>query len=153
MAGPALDGELQVDEADHVEREREAAGVAADRVECGGSEIDSGEYAGGVTGVDSGLLDVLHDAGDDDIGAIAERVDVDFDRVLEEMVDEDGTLLRVLDGFFHVAGDAFAVESDDHGTTAEDVGGADEDRVADALGSGDGFFNAGGDDAGRLRNL
>ena len=103
--------------------------------------------------MDAGLFDVLHDAGNDDVGAIAERVDVDFDRIFEEVVDEDGTLLGILDGFLHVAGDAFAVEGDDHGAAAEDVGGADEHRVADCLGSGDGFFNAGGDDAGRLGNL
>ena len=36
----------------------------------------------------AGLLDVLHDRADVDRLAVAERVDVDLDRVLEEAVDE-----------------------------------------------------------------
>jgi hypothetical protein len=67
IAGPALDGELQVDEADDVEREGELAGVGAEGVERGGREIDGGQDAGGVAGVDAGFFDVLHDAGDDNI--------------------------------------------------------------------------------------
>ena len=33
--------------------------------------------------MDTGLLDVLHDAGDVDIVAIGDGVDIDFDRVLQ----------------------------------------------------------------------
>ena len=47
------------------------------------------EHARGVARVDAGLLDVLHDGGDVRLLAVAERVDVDLDRVLEEAVDED----------------------------------------------------------------
>ena len=43
-----------------------------------------------VAGVDAGLLDVLHDAADVDVGSVAERVDVDLDRVFEEPVDQYG---------------------------------------------------------------
>ena len=90
--------------------------------------------------MDAGFFDVLHDAGDDDVFAVAEGVDVDFDGVFEEVVDEDGALLRILDGFLHVAGDAFAVVGDDHGAAAEDVAGAHEDGIADALGAGERLF-------------
>ena len=38
--------------------------------------------------MDARLLDVLHDGGDVGLLAVAERVDVDLDRVLEEAVDE-----------------------------------------------------------------
>src|SRR5690606_40407489 len=47
------------------------------------------QHAGRVAGVDAGLLDVLHDAADPDVVAIAERVDIDFDRVFEEAVEVD----------------------------------------------------------------
>ena len=47
------------------------------------------QHAGRVAGVDAGLLDVLHDPADPDVVAVAERVDVDLDRVLEEAVEED----------------------------------------------------------------
>ena len=52
--------------------------------------------------MDAGLLDVLHDAGDDHVFRIAERIDVDLDGILEEVVDEHRALLRVLDGLAHV---------------------------------------------------
>ena len=42
-----------------------------------------------VARVDAGLLDVLHDARDDDVLAVAEGVDVQLVGVLEEAVDED----------------------------------------------------------------
>ena len=44
--------------------------------------------------MDAGLLDVLHDRGDVRLGPVAERVDVDLDRVLEEPVDEDAPVHR-----------------------------------------------------------
>jgi len=51
--------------------------------------------------VDPGLLDVLHDAADVDLAAVAQRVDVDFDCVFEEAVDEhrvlgDSSVARVM---------------------------------------------------------
>ncbi len=42
--------------------------------------------------MDAGLLDVLHDAADVDLGAVAQGVDVDLDRILEEAVDQHGML-------------------------------------------------------------
>ena len=42
------------------------------------------EHARGVAGMDTGLLDVLHDRAHIGLGAVAESVDVDLDRVLEE---------------------------------------------------------------------
>ena len=47
------------------------------------------QHAGRVAGVDPGLLDVLHDPGDPHLLAVAQRVDVDLDRVLEEAVEVD----------------------------------------------------------------
>ena len=45
----------------------------------------------------AGLLDVLHDPGDLARLAVAERVDVDLDRVLEEAVEQQRVLLVGLD--------------------------------------------------------
>ena len=48
-----------------------------------------------VAGVHAGLLDVLHHGRDDHLaGAIAQRVDIDLDRVFEEAVDQRGALRR-----------------------------------------------------------
>ncbi len=38
--------------------------------------------------MNAGLLNVLHDAGDEHVLRIAERVDIDFDGVLKEVIDE-----------------------------------------------------------------
>ncbi len=43
--------------------------------------------------MDAGLLDMLHDAGDDDGLAVGEHVDVDLDRILEVAVDQDRAVL------------------------------------------------------------
>ncbi len=40
--------------------------------------------------MDTGLLDVLHDPADVDLGAVAKRVDIDLDRILEEAVTSTG---------------------------------------------------------------
>ena len=53
-----------------------------------GSEY-GGSDARRVAGVDAGLLDVLHHAADDDrAGLVGDDVDVELDRVVEELVDE-----------------------------------------------------------------
>ncbi len=68
--------------------------------------------------MDAGFLDVLHDAADDRVFAVGQGVDVDFEGVFQEFVDEDGAVVRVLDGFAHVAGNGFVVVGDDHGAAA-----------------------------------
>ncbi len=37
--------------------------------------------------MDAGFLDVLHDAADDDVAAVADGIDVEFGRIVEEFVD------------------------------------------------------------------
>src|SRR5262249_29142495 len=85
----ALDGKLQVHETYDVERKRKFACVGTKSVEHGWREIDGRQHAGGVAGVDAGFLNVLHDAGDDNIFAIAEGVNVNLDSVFEEVVNEN----------------------------------------------------------------
>ena len=48
--------------------------------------------------MDPGLLDVLQDAADPRVPAVAERVDVELDGVVEEPVDQDGVLAGARDG-------------------------------------------------------
>ena len=95
--------------------------------------------------MDAGLLDVLHDAADDDVRAVGDDVDVDLDGVGQELVDEDGRVLlagarrqalaaRGLHGRVHEVLEARRLVDDLHGAAAEHVRGAHHDRVADALG-------------------
>ncbi len=50
------------------------------------------------------------------------------------------------------ADDGLVVVGDDHGAAAEHVAGPHEDRVADAVGAGEGLFDAGGERALGLRD-
>ena len=152
--GVALDGELQIDQADDLEREGQFARVGAQSFERLRSRMsDGGQDAGGVAGVNAGLFNVLHDAGDDHVFRVAERVHVDLDGVLEEVVDEYRALLRIFNRLRHVLRDGFGVVRDDHGAAAENVAGADKHRITDALADGERFFHAGGGAAGRLREF
>ena len=47
------------------------------------------QHAGAIARVDAGLLDVLHDPADPRLAPVAQRVDVDLGRILEEAVEED----------------------------------------------------------------
>ena len=90
----------------------------------------------------AGLLDVLHDRADHDVAAVADRVDVDLDRVLDEAVDQ--RVRRDRRGA-HVV----LVVADAHGAAAEHVARAHEHRVADALGRLDGAVGVVRDAPGR----
>ncbi len=82
--------------------------------------------------MDAGLLDVLHDGGDVGLLAVAQRVDVDLDRVLEEAVDEDAAR-RVRHRRAHV----LRPVADAHRAPAEDVRGTNQHGVPDAIGDRD----------------
>ena len=82
------DRELHVEQAAHADALGDREGRVAHPVDLGAAEGDGRQGAAGVAGVDAGLLDVLHDAADVELGAVVERVDVDLDRVVEEAVDQ-----------------------------------------------------------------
>ena len=46
--------------------------------------------------MNAGLLDVLHDRADDGDLAVRDAIDIDFDRVFEKTIDEDGPEVRHL---------------------------------------------------------
>ena len=96
------------------------------------AERDRRQRARGVAGVDAGLLDVLHDAAEVELGAVVERVDVDLDRVVEEAVDEHGVLGLIASvARVDVVAQHRLVVDDLHAAAAEHVGRAHEHRVAD----------------------
>ncbi len=103
--------------------------------------------------MNAGLFDVLHDAADNDVFAVGQRVHVNFSRRLEEMVDQYWPLLRVFDRLFHVAVDGFVVVGDDHRASAEHVRRPHQHGIADPIGIGQGFFDAGGRGSRGLRDF
>ncbi len=53
--------------------------------------------------MNAGFFDVLHDSADDDVFAVGERVDIDFNRVFEKVIDQHRTVVRIFNRLFHVA--------------------------------------------------
>ena len=100
--------------------------------------------------MDAGFLDMLHDAGDDDVGAVADRVDIDLDRVAQILVDQHravaGHLHRGVDIIVELGGPV----DDLHRPAAEHVGGPGQHRIADPLGDRDRLVAAAGDAVQRL---
>ena len=102
--------------------------------------------------MDAGLLDMLHDSGDEHVAAVAERVDVDLDRVREVAVEEQrvlaeygvdlpGLVVRIarLDvrrdqarqGAEEVVLELLLVADDRHGAAAEHVGRTHDEGQAE----------------------
>ncbi len=90
----------------------------------------------------TGLFDVFHDAADVQLVTVEQRVDVDLDRVLQELVDEQRRRQapghhRVGLGFVeravHILFELRVVVDDFHAAAAEHVARAHEHRVADGV--------------------
>src|SRR6185312_3647238 len=127
-------GELDVDQPAHAHALRDGQGGLGDACLHVRAQGDGRQHAGGVAGVDAGLLDVLHDAADVEVGAVVEGVDVDLDGVLEEPVHQHRVVLGDLGRVGDVAFQVGLVVDDLHAPAAQHVGGADQDRVADLVG-------------------
>ena len=95
--------------------------------------------------MDAGFLDVLHDAGNESVLAVAKAIDVDLDGAAEVAVDEQRAVRRhrqlrrlieyggkVRDVAIEIA----EVAQDLHGATAQHVGRTDHQRVAELVGHG-----------------
>ncbi len=113
--------------------------------------------------MDAGFFDVFHHPADEHLaGRVAQRVDVDFDGVFEEAVDQHGALGRQAallaqaaepSQLVHGRAQCGLVVDDRHGPSTKDVAGPYEGRVADALDDGQGMFDVDGGATGRLRDL
>ncbi len=87
----------------------------------------------GVARVYAGAFDVLHDAGDERLRAVADGVDLGLDAV-QVFIDEDGFAGGDRCRFADVTYEVARVLHDLHRAPPEHVAGPDEHRVADALG-------------------
>ncbi len=84
-----LDGELHIHQPDDIERARERDGLPLDLGDRLEAEAVGRQRAGAVAGMDPGFLDMLHDSGDINLGAVGDGIDIDLDRVLQIAVDQD----------------------------------------------------------------
>ena len=79
-------------------------------------------------------LDVLHHGGDEDVFAVAERVGLALERVVQEAVEVERAVGRDADGHRDVFAEHLLVVDDLHPAAAEDEARTDHERVADLAG-------------------
>ena len=99
----ALDRELHVHQAVDVQGLGHHRGLALDLGDHVGRQRVRRQAAGGVARVHAGLLDVFHDAADEDGFTIGQAVHVDFGGVVQEAVQQHRRIVADLDRFAHVA--------------------------------------------------
>src|SRR5699024_12697315 len=115
-------GELDVEQPAHADSLGDRQRRLPDAFEHVLAQGQRGQDAGRVAGVDAGFLDVLHDAADEDLLTVVERIDVDLDGVFEAAADEPGTVDGDVRGRGHVVEQLGAGEGELHHTAVEDVG-------------------------------
>ena len=112
--------------------------------------------------MNAGFLDVLHDAGDERVLAVAQAIDVHLGGVGQVTVDQQRALLRhhqfgraveIAGQSRHIAVELGAVAHDLHGAAAQHVGRPDHHRIADLLGDGARSIRRGGDAVLRLAHF
>lgn len=94
--------------------------------------------------------DVLEHAADDAGFAVAKAVDIQLDRVLEEVIDEHGLVRHDLEGLADHAAELLLAVNDEHAAAAEHEGRTEQHREADLAGEGQGLGLGHGGAVGRL---
>lgn len=116
---------------------RDRLGRFADAVDDLLAERDRRQRARRVAGMDPGLLDVLHDAAQVELGAVVGGVHVDLDRVVEEPVDQHRRLRGDEGRAVDHDRQGLIVVDDLHAAAAQHVRGPHEHRVPDRVRDGD----------------
>jgi hypothetical protein len=129
-----VDGELDVHQSDGGERARDPRGGRDHLRAMLGAEHHGREHGRRVPRVHARLLDVLEDAGDVDLLAVRERVEVVLDGALEEPVDENRLVLARGHGLLERVLDVLDVVADAHAAPAEHVRRSDEEGKPDVTG-------------------
>src|SRR5262245_57705688 len=87
-----------------------------------------------VAAVDAGLFDVLHDPTDHDSLNVADGIDVNFDRILQELIDQDWPVLGHADRLGHITAQGAFVIDNRHGPSTEHKRGAHDGWIANTFG-------------------
>ena len=137
-----VNDELDVEQTDDADAQAQLLGVLQDDtlnlIGDGEGRIDGD----GVTGVDAGTLDQLHDAGDEDVAAVTDGVDLDL-AALDILVDQNGLVLVDLNGGAQVVAQLLLVGHDLHGTATQNEGGANQNGIADLPDGSNAVLNPG----------
>ncbi len=86
--------------------------------------------------MNAGLFDMLHDAANHHHGAVANRINIDLDGVLEKFIDQHRQTGGRGKGPLHIGLQALVIKDDFHGPSPEHIRGAQHHGIADAAGNG-----------------
>ena len=92
----------------------------------------------GVSAVNAGPLDVLHDTGDQDVRAVRDNIHLQLNAG-HVLVHKDGVFNAAGQDAAHVGFGGLAVPGDAHVLAADDIAGAKKHRIAPVLGRREGF--------------
>ncbi|MPM37476.1 hypothetical protein SDC9_84093 [bioreactor metagenome] len=145
-----LNRKLDIHQSDHMEFGGQFGGVNPHLVLKLPAQSHRRNHAGRVAGVNPGGLDVFHDRADHRTLAVGDAVDVEFDRILEEPVDQNRLARRNRFGHFDIVAQILFLVNDDHAAPAQHEGRTDQQRIADAVGHRDRFVDGVGNAAFRL---
>src|SRR5690606_6306265 len=98
--------------------------------------------AGGITGVNTSLLNVLHDTADHNISAVTDGIDIYFDGSIQEVIKQYRAVIGNQHRVTHVAHQFSFVIDDFHGPATQHVRRAHHQRVANLAGRHDAFLVA-----------
>ena len=87
------------------------------------------------------FFDMLHHARDKNIGRIRNHIDIDFDCVLQIMINQDRVATRNMHRFLHIAAQGIHIMRNFHRPTAQHIGRPHDDRIADAFCDAFGLFH------------
>ena len=142
--GLALDGVLHVDQAAYAQRHRDAARGLAKLCLQALAKAERRDAGRRVAGVNTGLLDMLQNAADVDLFAIAQGVDIGLDRTLQEAIEVHRVVGANARSLGHVIAQMLGIVGDHHAAAAQHVARTYQQRVANVRGHGLGLLKRGG---------
>ena len=142
--GLALDGVLHVDQAAYAQRHRDAARGLAKLCLQALAKAERRDARRGVTGVNTGLLDMLQNTADVDLFAVAQGVDIGLDRTLQEAIQIHRVVGANARSLGHVIAQMLGIVGDHHAAAAQHVARTHQQRVANVCGNGLGLLKRGG---------
>ena len=130
------DGILHIDQTSDMQLAGKAAGIVHHGVDLVLRQVLCRVDTDGVAGVHAGALHLLHDAGDQEVFAVADGVHLALG-THDVLIQQHRVIhVNVLGDNTHVLDDIRLVVGHDHVLTAQHIGGTHQHRQADLLGSG-----------------
>ncbi len=153
IAISARNRELNIHQSYYLQGACQLEGVLAHPFQQMWRNVDCGQHARRIAGMYASLFDVLHDPANHNVFTVRQRVDVDFNRVFQKVIDQHRAVVRILHRFFHVANDRFFVVGNHHGASAKHIRRPHQHGISDPTRAINRFVNGGGHHPGRLRDL